>query len=726
MSKLVSFVLGGVFTVASSLSTGLAQSPDPFISRGADGAPGLRLAVKDLIHVAGMRTTQGSKIYAQKEKDTADADCLANFTKGGWTVVGKTKLSEFAVSTSGINDYGDPFTTPTNPLVGGIIPGGSSCGSAVAVALGLADVALGTDTAGSIRVPSACCGVYGLKTTYNLVSRKGVEPLSDELDTVGPMALDVDRLVKGMDLLVPGTQAKYDALQKLDSPKIKIERAKNLTSPMGVNTSQAVEESIDAVLTALTGTNGQVSVEDVTAKYSWFPSYWNNAHQDGITISRFDAYDLHQNVKNDLAAASPRANAVISLNRPTSKTDAEARGATWQGKLQGIFADGVSFIVLPVMKTLPPPTTTTLHSGETGFGIGFYMAGAEQTFFDNLNTVPVNVAGNPAIVIPIPMPDKSFPFASLQVIGPMYSEAALLDLAKRIESLPSVKAHRRRVEAQRATVEGSYAPLGPYATTTDSVNNGSVTYKLYHPKTYSSLGFKSPIITWGNGTGATTDMYSDLLNHFASYGFTVVAPELQNTGSGNDIGAAARYMVNQNTAAGPFKGNLDVSHVAAVGHSQGAGGSVEAALKNPDIITNVMTFSLPDKAWASIPNPDCPTPADCTPDVSKLTQPVFFISTRGWWDSNIIAPPATEKAYFDSVKVQAAMGIITNSDGQPADHNSIQNANSSNKGNPGGFMGYATAWLEYQLLGNAAAGKAFTGSNPEIVTNPNWSGSAVK
>jgi Asp-tRNAAsn/Glu-tRNAGln amidotransferase A subunit and related amidases len=91
-----------------------------------------------------------------------------------------------------------------------MIPGGSSSGSAVAVATGMADVAFGTDTVGSVRVPAACCGILGLKTTFRLVSLKGVFPLSpDNLDTVGPMAKDIPRLVPGMDLLQEGFAARF-------------------------------------------------------------------------------------------------------------------------------------------------------------------------------------------------------------------------------------------------------------------------------------------------------------------------------------------------------------------------------------------------------------------------------------------------------------------------------------------------------------------------------------
>src|SRR6185295_5776827 len=100
--------------------------------------------------------------------------------------------------------------TPKNPLKHSRVPGGSSSGSAVAVASGMADVAFGTDTAGSVRVPAACCGIVGLKTTFGLVSLKGVFPVEPKhLDTVGPMAKDVAHVVEGMDLLQDGFAARY-------------------------------------------------------------------------------------------------------------------------------------------------------------------------------------------------------------------------------------------------------------------------------------------------------------------------------------------------------------------------------------------------------------------------------------------------------------------------------------------------------------------------------------
>ena len=122
-----------------------------------------RVAVKDAIDLAGVPTTAGC--VAVRDRATpapADAACLAGFRAAGVTIVGKTTLTELCLSPTGVNEA---FGMPVNPLAPDLIPGGSSSGSAVVVASGEADLALGTDTGGSVRIPAACCGLVGLKTT---------------------------------------------------------------------------------------------------------------------------------------------------------------------------------------------------------------------------------------------------------------------------------------------------------------------------------------------------------------------------------------------------------------------------------------------------------------------------------------------------------------------------------------------------------------------------------
>src|SRR5438552_15995402 len=167
----------------------------------SEGA-GVRLAVKDIIDVEGVPTTAGSRALERRAAPAErDADCLAGARAAGARLVGKANLHEFAMLPIGTNPW---FGTPTNPLDPTLIPGGSSSGSAVAVATDEADVALGSDTGGSVRVPAACCGITGLKTTHGRVSLEGVWPLAPSLDTIGPMATTVAGLVLGMQLLEPG------------------------------------------------------------------------------------------------------------------------------------------------------------------------------------------------------------------------------------------------------------------------------------------------------------------------------------------------------------------------------------------------------------------------------------------------------------------------------------------------------------------------------------------
>src|SRR5277367_5117165 len=172
-----------------------------FITRYETTGPGVRLAVKDLIDMVGEPTTAGCRAVAERAVPAAsDAACLAGAREAGARIVGRTNLHELALGVTGVNQW---YGTPVNPLDSNLVPGGSSSGSAVAVATDEADVAYGSDTGGSVRIPAACCGTTGLKTTWGRVPLRGVWPLSPSFDTVGPMARAVAGLVLGMQLLEP-------------------------------------------------------------------------------------------------------------------------------------------------------------------------------------------------------------------------------------------------------------------------------------------------------------------------------------------------------------------------------------------------------------------------------------------------------------------------------------------------------------------------------------------
>ncbi|MDP8910721.1 MAG: amidase [Actinomycetota bacterium] len=162
-------------------------------------AVGIRLAVKDLFDTAGLTTTYGSIIFVD-HVPTETAKAVRQLEASGYVNVGKTNLHEFAYGVTSENPH---FGTVPNPISPGRIAGGSSGGSAAAVAAGLADVGLGTDSGGSIRIPAACCGVVGFKPTYGRVPVDGCFPLAPGFDHVGPIARCVADCEAMVDALVP-------------------------------------------------------------------------------------------------------------------------------------------------------------------------------------------------------------------------------------------------------------------------------------------------------------------------------------------------------------------------------------------------------------------------------------------------------------------------------------------------------------------------------------------
>jgi aspartyl-tRNA(Asn)/glutamyl-tRNA(Gln) amidotransferase subunit A len=182
----------------------VATADGIFLARPATPPDGIRLAVKDLFDTAGLTTTYGSAIFVD-HVPSKSAVAVLRLEAAGYANVGKTNLHEFAY---GITSENPHFGTVPNPLAPGRIAGGSSGGSAAALAAGLADSALGTDSGGSIRIPSACCGVVGFKPTYGLVSIDGCFPLAASFDHVGPMARDVAGCETILAALVPEFESR--------------------------------------------------------------------------------------------------------------------------------------------------------------------------------------------------------------------------------------------------------------------------------------------------------------------------------------------------------------------------------------------------------------------------------------------------------------------------------------------------------------------------------------
>ena len=372
----------------------------------------LRLAVKDNIDMRGEVTSAGSEYLAKNSRPAAkDASCLAIARERKVQFVGKANLSEFAISPSGYNEY---FGTPKNPLSGWrrLIPGGSSCGSAVSVANGLADVAFGTDTAGSVRVPAACCGIVGLKTTHGLIPLAGVHPIDAKyLDTIGPIGRDIAHTVQGMDLLQRGFAGKFDEAKaaKPNADQIRIGRLR----------LKGTDSKIDAAVDGALATAGfRVIPLDEN-----FRKKWEQATTDGTTVAAAGAWNANQQYLTKLGV-SGRSKSIILVGRLAAGTQyaqAVARQRAWQNTLRSVFAK-VDFIALPTMQSTPPILPPVLEIGLL-----------EARMLVLQNTVAVNFAGNPALALPVPLPKGSVPVTSLQLIGPRQQEAGLLNAGRLVE-----------------------------------------------------------------------------------------------------------------------------------------------------------------------------------------------------------------------------------------------------------------------------------------------------
>jgi amidase len=370
---------------------------------GGGARPGPRLAVKDCIDVAGLRSSVGCQVVSEmSEPAESDAAVVASARAAGARIAGKTALTELCWSANGVNHWQG---TPVNPRDPRRVPGGSSSGSAVAVATGEADVAYGTDTGGSVRVPACCCGVVGLKTAWGRIPLKGVYPLAPSLDTVGPLGPDVAAVETGMRLLEPGFRAGPWrgplAAARIDP---------------GVEVDPAVDAAVDRALAA-----AGVGLTRVAGAGSVGFDFAEAVYAAGVIIDaegfRSNAYlmpyiaDLSPHVRRNLERGARLSPSVVTGARDVKDT---VRAA-----LTGLLAD-YPVLVTPVMAGQPPLL------GERGYPMTMLSA-------------PVNLSGLPALSLPVgtggapgARPGEAGVIASVQVIGA--DEESVLAFGRMIES----------------------------------------------------------------------------------------------------------------------------------------------------------------------------------------------------------------------------------------------------------------------------------------------------
>lgn len=359
----------------------------------ADG-DGPRVAVKDCIDVAGTPSTVGCRVIAADALPaTLDAPVVENARRQGARIVGKTNLVELCRHANGVN----PWTgTPVNPLDPRRVPGGSSSGSAVAVADDEADIGYGTDTGGSVRVPAACCGLVGLKTTAGRISTQGVFEFSRTLDTVGPLARDVAGAALGMAMLEPGFTIA--------------EPPTGTPPPVARLRLPDVDPALDAAIDDALRTAG-LQTTDVGLP-QW--RSWITAAKD---LASAEGYWAHRHLLDRSEHLEDRHAGGIRQGRDFTAAHVLACRRTGRAASTQLNAllDRFSALALPTLAIEPP------RIGE--------VRRCSLTYL----TVPFNLAGLPALALPVPRGAGALP-ASLQLVGAAYTEESLLALGAHVEA----------------------------------------------------------------------------------------------------------------------------------------------------------------------------------------------------------------------------------------------------------------------------------------------------
>lgn len=382
--------------VASESALAQARQAEQARKGGVELGPlhGVPVAIKDIVDVAGMPTTAGSRALAGNVA-AADAALVAALRGAGAIVLGKTNTHEFA--------YG-VLTPPTrNPWDLTRIPGGSSGGSAAALAAGLALGAVGTDTAGSIRLPSALCGVVGLKPSYDRVSRHGVIPLSWSLDHAGPMTRGVADAALLFDVMADGDTATHTALTA-DVRGLRV----------GVPRAYFYDDLAPAVTGAVEAALGTLAELGMELQEMALPGV-ETTFAVGRAVQRPEASAYHHT----------RLRAAPELYGPELRADLEV-GALFLAT-DYIHAQRVRATLreqwLEVMRGFDVLVTPTVPVAAISVDAAMSSGGVKGTLLRN--TYPFNLAGLPALSLPCGFTPEGLPIG-MQIVGRPFDEATVL------------------------------------------------------------------------------------------------------------------------------------------------------------------------------------------------------------------------------------------------------------------------------------------------------------
>jgi 1-carboxybiuret hydrolase len=382
-----------------------AGALDVAIAAGADPGPlaGVPFAAKNLFDVAGVVTRAGATVTADDPPAVCDADLIAALERRGAVLVGVTNMDEFAYGFVTENAHDG---TTRNPHDLTRIAGGSSGGSAAAVAAELVPLAIGSDTNGSIRIPAALCGVFGLRPTYGSVSVRGAFPLANSLDTVGPFARTSADLQAAFGAMSPSSGRHEEAVDGL--------RVARLGGYFEHGLSSVVRDAVDAVCAAL----GSVDVIEF--------AHARQAREAAFIITAAEAGSLHASRLREHCPAYDPATRDRLIAGALMPAEWYVRSQRFRRFFRAEVAASFTQHEIFVAAATPFPATP---AGAFSLTIGGVETDIRATI--GTYTQPISFAGLPVVTVPV-IRHGALP-AGVQLIGRPHSEALLLALAGELE-----------------------------------------------------------------------------------------------------------------------------------------------------------------------------------------------------------------------------------------------------------------------------------------------------
>lgn len=404
---------------------------------------GIPIALKDAIDTAGTRTTAGSALF-ENRIPTEDAHVVRRLRQAGAVILAKANLAEFSLTPTAASSHFGPVC---NPWALDRVPGGSSGGSAAAVATRMCFAALGTDSGGSVRIPAAWCGLVGLKPTDGLVSNSGIIPSVATLDSCGPIARTVEDValmfsqMVGYDVLDvrsverPTEDYALLARQPVNRLRVGVPR-KGFFDDVEPQTARCVEDAL-AVIGKLTR-----GIKDVTLP--------PETESRDIIINAAEVVSYHQKMLEQQADRyTPATRTVLQwcasyLEDPAQGTTSAKLARYVQGRaalervrrtIDAAFTD-FDVLVLPTMKASPPTIEAALRAESSSDA-------EDRPLFSINNTLTFNRLGLPALTVPCGFSAEGWPIG-LMICGPRFSEGRLLALGAAYER--STEWQKRRPE----------------------------------------------------------------------------------------------------------------------------------------------------------------------------------------------------------------------------------------------------------------------------------------